>query len=68
MHKTLIRFTTVVMTAAAGLAFSAGAMAQPRHDGPPPMVRHAPPQKKHKVWVPAHREHGHVVKGHYVWR
>jgi len=29
-----------------------------RHD------RHA----KRKVWVPAHREHGRVVRGHYVWR
>ena len=67
MQKTLIRLTTIVMTAAAGLAFSAGAMAQPRHDGPP-VVRHAPPHQKHKVWVPAHREHGRLVKGHYVWR
>ena len=23
---------------------------------------------KHKVWVPAHRSHGNLVKGHYVWR
>ena len=23
---------------------------------------------KHKVWVPAHRSHGRLVKGHYVWR
>jgi len=23
---------------------------------------------KHKVWVPAHRSHGHLVKGHYIWR
>ena len=67
MHKTLIRLTTIVMTAAASLAFSAGAMAQPRHDGTP-AVRHAPPHQKHKVWVPAHREHGRLVKGHYVWR
>ena len=24
--------------------------------------------RKHKVWVPAHRSHGHLVKGHYIWR
>jgi hypothetical protein len=23
---------------------------------------------KHKVWVPAHRSHGRLVKGHYIWR
>ena len=23
---------------------------------------------KQKVWVPAHRSHGHLVKGHYIWR
>lgn len=23
---------------------------------------------KHKVWVPAHRSKGRLVKGHYVWR
>jgi hypothetical protein len=23
---------------------------------------------KKKVWVPAHRSHGHRVNGHYIWR
>jgi hypothetical protein len=23
---------------------------------------------KKKVWVPAHRSKGHLVRGHYVWR
>jgi hypothetical protein len=23
---------------------------------------------KHKVWVPAHRSKGRLVKGHYIWR
>lgn len=23
---------------------------------------------KQKVWVPAHRSRGRLVKGHYVWR
>lgn len=25
-------------------------------------------RKKHKVWVPTHRSHGRLVKGHYIWR
>ena len=31
------------------------------------MVKHQQ-HRKHKVWVPAHRSHGHLVRGHYVWR
>ena len=27
-----------------------------------------PQHRKHKVWVPAHRSHGHLVRGHYIWR
>jgi hypothetical protein len=27
-----------------------------------------PQHHKHKVWVPAHRSHGHLVRGHYIWR
>jgi len=23
---------------------------------------------KHKVWVPAHRSKGRLVRGHYIWR
>ncbi len=46
---------------------STAAMAQPM----PP--RHGPGydrphHRPHKVWVPAHRERGHFVPGHYVWR
>jgi hypothetical protein len=43
-----------------------GPGADPRHDQP--MHRESRPHPKKKVWVPAHREHGHMVKGHYVWR
>ena len=32
-----------------------------------PVVQHQQ-HRKHKIWVPAHRSHGRLVKGHYVWR
>jgi hypothetical protein len=32
-----------------------------------PAVQYKQNQKK-KVWVPAHRSHGRLVKGHYIWR
>jgi hypothetical protein len=28
----------------------------------------APVTQKKKVWVPAHRSKGRLVRGHYVWR
>jgi len=30
-------------------------------------VKH-PQHHKRKVWVPAHRSHGHWVRAHYIWR
>ena len=30
-------------------------------------VKHRPHHAR-KVWVPAHRSHGRLVRGHYVWR
>jgi hypothetical protein len=27
-----------------------------------------PHHRAHKVWVPTHREHGRMVRGHYEWR
>jgi len=33
----------------------------------PPVVKPGKHQKR-KVWVPAHRSHGRLAKGHYVWR
>ena len=70
MSKTLIRLTSLLAATVAGLTLSAAAQAQPGPHGPraePPHMRpqHAP---KHKVWVPAHREHGRLVRGHYVMR
>lgn len=62
----------LIALAAAGLC--AASFAQPMRPPPPPgphMERpHARPhQRKHKVWVPAHRDHrGRMVRGHYVWR
>jgi hypothetical protein len=39
-------------------------MAMERHEPPPP-----PPHHRQKVWVPTqHDSHGHVIKGHYVYR
>jgi len=59
MKKTLL-----ILAAACGLfAASTAAMAQP-HPGP----GYHGHGHKHKVWVPAHREHGRLVRGHYVWR
>jgi hypothetical protein len=61
----------LLLVAAALLTLSAGAMAQTyeRHDGRPEVRRmdnrH---HRARKVWVPAHRVHGRIVRGHYVWR
>lgn len=48
----------------AALIVSGAAMAQPHREPPRPHPHHV----KKKVWVKAHREHGHMVRGHYVWR
>ena len=66
-----------LILALATLVVSAAAMSQP---GPHPrpvgphmdrqqMQPHGRPHaKKRKVWVPTHREHGRVIRGHYVYR
>jgi hypothetical protein len=50
----------------AACTISAAALAQPMR-GPdrPFKERH---HHHHKVWVPAHREGRHFVRGHYTWR
>jgi hypothetical protein len=64
---------------AAALMVSAASFAQPSHGPAPhgpgvdqrhdrPVARHMRSAHKKKVWVPSHREHGRLVKGHYVWR
>ena len=57
----------ILFALAACMLASTAAMAQPM----PP--RHGPGYDRphprpHTVWVPAHRERGHFVPGHYVWR
>ncbi|MGI4777491.1 MAG: hypothetical protein ACRYGA_05150 [Janthinobacterium lividum] len=67
-----------IALALATLVVSIAAVAQP---GPSPrpvaphmdrqqMQPHGRPHamKKRKVWVPAHREHGRMVRGHYAYR
>ena len=67
-----------IALAIATLVVSVAAVSQP---GPPqrPVAPHMDRQqmqphgrphgaKKRKVWVPAHREHGRMVRGHYAWR
>ncbi|CAN5666398.1 hypothetical protein BH10PSE18_BH10PSE18_06560 [soil metagenome] len=62
-----------ILVILAACAISTVALAQPGPGGPRgprDEVRHVHPKPHHKrkVWVPAHREHGHLVRGHYVWR
>ncbi|MCR6475534.1 hypothetical protein NU688_05145 [Variovorax sp. ZS18.2.2] len=55
----------------AACVISSAALAQPMspNRGPGYDRSHAGQNhRKHKVWVPAHREHGRRVPGHYVWR
>ncbi|MFM9922668.1 hypothetical protein VLK31_06720 [Variovorax sp. H27-G14] len=61
---------TIFVLAACMLA-STAALAQPmsqRHGAGPGPRYERPHHRPHKVWVPAHREHGRMVRGHYVWR
>lgn len=41
-----------------------------RHEAAPPAIMRpmAQPHRRHKVWVPAHREGRHQMRGHYDWR
>lgn len=68
MKNNLTKLTVLLATAAAGFAFAGAAQAQPRPDEHPRMEapHRAPP--RHKVWVPAHRDHGHMVRGHFIYR
>jgi hypothetical protein len=69
MKKLAFAVAAVVLSTASLSSFAQpgpphGPGADQRHDRP--VHRQAHPKKK--VWVPAHREHGRMVKGHYVWR
>ncbi|MGJ7611315.1 MULTISPECIES: hypothetical protein [unclassified Variovorax] len=59
-----------IFVLAACLLASTAALAQPgpRHGAGPGPRYERPHHRPHKVWVPAHREHGRMVRGHYVWR
>lgn len=69
-----------ILLALAACALSTAALAQPMRPGPPdrPYVQERPNsmrvvprphrEARRKVWVPAHREHGRYVRGHYVYR
>ncbi len=72
MQKTLLRLSALAALST-GLFLGATAQAQPMPNqhppyAEPPHMRPAPMHRKHKVWVPAHREHGRLMRGHYVWR
>ena len=69
MSKVLFLLTAMVVSFAASAAQASAV----NFDSGSSKMNHAPavkPQKhrKHKVWVPTHRSHGRLVKGHYVWR
>lgn len=62
-----------ILLALAACAISAAAFAQPMPPPRGPHVDRKPPpvahrRAKHKVWVPARRERGRLVRGHYVYR
>lgn len=69
MYKIILSLTALVVSFAASSAqastvnFDSGSAKVDNAQ----VVRTKPHQKK-KVWVPAHRSHGRLVKGHYVWR
>jgi len=69
MYKILLPLAALVFSFAASAAqpsvvrFDSGSA---RVNAVHPVKHH--PQHKRKVWVPAHRSHGHLVRGHYVWR
>ncbi|MGJ7526687.1 MULTISPECIES: hypothetical protein [unclassified Variovorax] len=59
----------ILFALAACALVSTAALAQPmppRHGPGPGYDR--PHHRPHKVWVPAHREHGRMVRGHYDYR
>lgn len=69
MNKLSISLSALVVVFAASTSqaetvnFDSGS-AKPNN---PPIIK-AKKQQKKKVWVPAHRTNGRLVKGHYVWR
>jgi hypothetical protein len=63
-HQVFLSLATLVVSFAASAAqagdnFDSGSEVRVQ-------VTHHRKNHKHKVWVPAHRSHGHLVKGHYI--
>ena len=63
------------LLALAAVIASAGALAAPAPQQQTPQFVQAHDvqtirmeRRRHKVWVPAHREHGRLVRGHYIYR
>ncbi len=56
----------ILLVLAACALSTTAALAQPMHRDGPGYDR--PHHRPHRMWVPAHREHGHFVRGHYVGR
>ncbi|MDB5900710.1 MAG: hypothetical protein JWP41_4312 [Ramlibacter sp.] len=65
MNKVLLPLTAVVFSFAA-----LAAQAETVHfdSGSAKVHRGHVARHKHKVWVPAHRSKGRLVRGHYIWR
>lgn len=69
MYKVILSLTALVVSFAAATAqastvnFESGSAKV----NSVPVAKHKPYHKQ-KVWVPAHRFHGRLVKGHYIWR
>lgn len=63
MKKILLAFVAL-----AACAVSTATLAQPMQQPGAHRPYAAPHHRKHKVWVPAHRDHGRMIRGHYVYR
>jgi hypothetical protein len=69
MYKVILSLTALVVSFAASSAqastvnFDSGSAKVDSAQ----VARHKPHHKQ-KVWVPAHRSHGRLVRGHYIWR
>jgi len=70
-----MKFKFLIALAACAVSAAATAQMPPRGPGPGQHMdrshmndRGHRAHRRTKVWVPAHREHGRRVAGHYVWR
>jgi hypothetical protein len=69
MKKILLAFAMLVVSVAAVSQSAPAPRPIAPHMDRPHMQPHGRSHaKKRKVWVRAHREHGRMVRGHYVYR